>query len=172
MTSNQLSPVTHYITNTSTDGKSIFQHPPEEPKTQPISPGAEMSYLYSSPPSFSLQNNTDLTYHLTAPSIQPLRSFPPAGASAIVTLDIAPNPNNEPGFMHRTQTLDYVVILEGEMELSLDGGEKRVVKRGEVVVQRGPMHAWKNVSGTSWARMLCVAIGGEGAVEGGMEFGG
>lgn len=73
--------------------------------------------------------------------------------------------------MHKTQTLDYVVVLEGEMEVILDGGEKRVVRRGEVVIQRGCMHTWRNLSRTEGARMLCVSIGSEGAVEGGMEFG-
>jgi hypothetical protein len=39
--------------------------------------------------------------------------------------------------MHRTQTLDYSVLLEGEMELMLDGGEVRVVRKGDVVVAEG-----------------------------------
>lgn len=33
----------------------------------------------------------------------------------MVVLDIAPDPTREPGMMHRSQTLDYVVVLEGEM---------------------------------------------------------
>lgn len=72
--------------------------------------------------------------------------------------------------MHKTQTLDYLIVLEGEMELSLDGGEKRIVKKGEVVIQRAPVHCWRNTSKTNSARMLCVAIGSEGAVDGHVEF--
>jgi len=48
--------------------------------------------------------------------------------------------------MHRTPTLDYVVILEGELWLELDGGEERLVRRGEVVIQNGTRHAWRNKS--------------------------
>lgn len=58
--------------------------------------------------------------------------------------------------MHRTISLDYGVVLEGEVELILDSGESRVLKRGDISVQRGTNHAWRNRSPTSWARMLYV----------------
>jgi quercetin dioxygenase-like cupin family protein len=62
-------------------------------------------------------------------------------------------------------------MLEGELELTLDGGEKRVIKMGDVVVQRAVMHKWKNLSRTEGARYVAVLLGTEGAVEGGIEFG-
>lgn len=58
--------------------------------------------------------------------------------------------------MHRTVSIDYGVVLEGEIELVLDSGELRVMKRGDVSVQRGTNHLWKNRSQTEWARMLYV----------------
>lgn len=64
-----------------------------------------------------------------------------------------------PGFdcmMHRTQSLDYGVVLEGSIELVLDSGEKQLMYRGDVAVQRATMHAWNNPSKTEWARMLFV----------------
>jgi quercetin dioxygenase-like cupin family protein len=64
------------------------------------------------------------------------------------------------------------VLLEGELELSLDGGETRLVKAGEVVVQRACMHSWKNPSKTKGARMFAIAVGSVGAEEGAMEFAG
>ncbi|PWY65411.1 hypothetical protein BO83DRAFT_401886 [Aspergillus eucalypticola CBS 122712] len=60
--------------------------------------------------------------------------------------------------MHRTVSLDYGVVLEGEVELILDSGETRLLRRGT-------NHAWKNVTPNrevdgqmvgSWARMLYV----------------
>jgi hypothetical protein len=170
MTSTKLPPLRHYITVNTDDGASSFQQPADEPKVQVYGPGMQVAYLYSSPASFKIQKNTDLAYHQGSPSTPPFRSFPPSGATAAVVVDLGPNPNDEPGSLHRTQTLDYVVVLEGEMELSLDGGEKLIVKRGEIVVQRAAMHAWKNVSKTQGARMLAVAVGNEGAVEGGMQW--
>jgi quercetin dioxygenase-like cupin family protein len=55
----------------------------------------------------------------------------------------------EPGaapFMHRTETLDYAILLAGECDLELDGGEVVHLTAGDIVVQRGTMHAWANRS--------------------------
>jgi mannose-6-phosphate isomerase-like protein (cupin superfamily) len=45
--------------------------------------------------------------------------------------------------MHRTKTLDYVVVIEGEVVLVLDDTEV-ALNKGDVVVQRGTDHAWEN----------------------------
>ncbi|KAI1340404.1 hypothetical protein F5Y15DRAFT_57077 [Xylariaceae sp. FL0016] len=58
--------------------------------------------------------------------------------------------------MHRTVSLDYGIVTEGSVELVLDSGETRVMRRGDVAVQRGTMHAWRNMSKTEWARMMYV----------------
>lgn len=58
--------------------------------------------------------------------------------------------------MHRTVSLDYGVVLEGEVELVLDSGEVRLMKRGDVAIQRGTNHAWRNPSETKWSRMMYV----------------
>jgi mannose-6-phosphate isomerase-like protein (cupin superfamily) len=60
--------------------------------------------------------------------------------------------------MHRTQSIDYGVVLAGEMVLVLDEQEV-VLKPGSVVVQRGTNHAWANRSGAV-CRMLFVLVGG------------
>ncbi|HTW51792.1 MAG TPA: cupin domain-containing protein [Stellaceae bacterium] len=49
-----------------------------------------------------------------------------------------------PGFMHRTETCDYAILLSGECELELDDGETVHMKAGDICVQRGTMHAWVN----------------------------
>lgn len=43
---------------------------------------------------------------------------------------------------HRTQSIDFGVVLEGEIQLTLDDGEKKILRKGDVVVQRGTMHVW------------------------------
>jgi mannose-6-phosphate isomerase-like protein (cupin superfamily) len=48
----------------------------------------------------------------------------------------------DPG-MHRTQTVDYVVILSGEIDMLLDESEVHL-NAGDVVIQRGTNHAWVN----------------------------
>jgi quercetin dioxygenase-like cupin family protein len=64
-------------------------------------------------------------------------------------------PKHKP-LMHRTQSLDYGIVLEGTIEMELDSGEKHVLHRGDVAVQRATMHAWRNMSETEWARMIFV----------------
>jgi mannose-6-phosphate isomerase-like protein (cupin superfamily) len=61
--------------------------------------------------------------------------------------------------MHRTESIDYGVVIEGEMTLVLDDSEVPL-KPGSVVVQRGTNHAWANRSGKP-CRMLFVLIGGQ-----------
>jgi quercetin dioxygenase-like cupin family protein len=45
-------------------------------------------------------------------------------------------------FMHRTETLDYGILLKGECDLELDDGKTLHMKQGDICVQRGTMHAW------------------------------
>jgi hypothetical protein len=61
--------------------------------------------------------------------------------------------------IHRTRSLDYVVVLEGEIHLLLDDGEVHL-RAGDVVVQRASNHAWIN-RGTSTCRLGMVFIDAE-----------
>ena len=60
--------------------------------------------------------------------------------------------------MHRTESVDYGVVIEGECTLVLDEGEVPL-RPGSVVVQRGTNHAWANRSGRP-CRMLFVLVDG------------
>jgi mannose-6-phosphate isomerase-like protein (cupin superfamily) len=61
--------------------------------------------------------------------------------------------------IHRTRTIDYVIVLEGEIDLLLDDGEVRL-RAGDVVVQRGTNHAWIN-RGDATCRLGMVFIDAE-----------
>ena len=69
----------------------------------------------------------------------------------------APRPGEHPG-MHCTDTVDYALMLEGEMIAIMDEGET-VLRKGDVLIQRGTNHAWSNRSGQP-ARMAFVLIHG------------
>lgn len=60
--------------------------------------------------------------------------------------------------MHRTESVDYGIVIEGELTLVLDDSEVQL-KPGSVVVQRGSNHAWANRSGQP-CRMLFVLVDG------------
>ena len=73
--------------------------------------------------------------------------------------------------MHRTESIDYGIVISGEIECLLDSGDKRVMRQGDVCVQRGTMHAWRNVSSTEWARICFVLISCEKVEVGGKVLG-
>jgi quercetin dioxygenase-like cupin family protein len=60
--------------------------------------------------------------------------------------------------MHRTETLDYGIVTEGELWLIVDGDEVHL-KRGDVVVQRGTNHAWSNRT-EEMARIVFILLDG------------
>ena len=59
--------------------------------------------------------------------------------------------------MHRTETIDYAVILSGEIDMLLDDSDIHL-KAGDVIVQRGTNHAWAN-RGDEPCRIAFVLIG-------------
>jgi len=59
-------------------------------------------------------------------------------------------------YWHATNSLDYIVMLEGEVELQLETGPV-TVRAGDVLVDRGVIHSWRNESGHP-ARAVIIAI--------------
>ena len=74
-----------------------------------------------------------------------------------------------PKFMHRTETLDYAIVLSGECDLELDDGKTVHLTQGDVVVQRGTMHAWVN-TGTQPCVFAFVLIDASPAEAGGQSL--
>lgn len=62
--------------------------------------------------------------------------------------------------MHTTDTVDYDIVLDGEVWLELDDGAETLLRHGDVVVQCGTRHAWRN-KGDKPASMCFVLIGAE-----------
>ena len=60
---------------------------------------------------------------------------------------------------HRTETIDYAIVLEGELVLRLDDGVEVVLNAGDVVVQRGTNHTWVNRS-PGMVRVAYILIDG------------
>jgi hypothetical protein len=65
--------------------------------------------------------------------------------------------SRHPG-MHRTDTVDYAIVLEGEIVAILDEQET-VMRRGDILIQRGTAHAWANRSDAP-ARIAFVLVDG------------
>ncbi|MFY0727220.1 cupin domain-containing protein [Pseudomonas sp. NFX15] len=124
------------------------------------------------------------------PSDQPLQLSPKPQGSVIRVVDIPPDSvqntvsdenaaavfaeigeshagtgqaNARHKLMHRTETLDYGIVTEGEVWLVLDEEEVHL-RRGDVVVQRGTNHAWSNRT-EAMARMVFILLDGRFADE-------
>lgn len=87
--------------------------------------------------------------------------FDPAGADAeqreyvpgmVETFEL-----DDPG-MHRTNSIDYDIVLDGTIWLELDDGKETLLNKGDVVVQQATRHAWRN-KGDHPATMAFILIG-------------
>lgn len=88
------------------------------------------------------------------PTDIPVRVPPPVHGVVVRYTDMAPGAESP---MHRTETVDVGIVLEGETWLLLDDGSETRVGVGDAVVQRGTNHAWVNRSDRP-VRMLFVLI--------------
>lgn len=166
-----LRPLSRYITTHNPSGQAIFSPllPENLPSTR-IPDGAHFSLAYTtSTTPASLSTDTDINTYASYLSPNNAPGLTISNGTVCRIVDIQPGMTSP---MHRTVSLDYGVVLEGSVELLLDSGEKRCLGRGDVAVQRGTRHAWRNVSKEDWARMLYVLVPVEGVVFGdGKELG-
>jgi quercetin dioxygenase-like cupin family protein len=82
-----------------------------------------------------------------------LGTAPPPNGTRFAVIDFPPGNS---GRMHRTETVDYVIVIAGEIDMDMDNSTVRL-KAGDVMVQRGTNHAWVN-RGTERARLAFVLI--------------
>jgi quercetin dioxygenase-like cupin family protein len=103
--------------------KNVFSH----------RPGAHYSVIWSSD---TLPANNDDTNDPSARSIG--TTIPNGSVFRVVSFGPGVAPRN-----HRTDSIDYAVVMSGEIDMVLDG-ETVQLKAGDVLVQRGTIHNWVN----------------------------
>ena len=59
---------------------------------------------------------------------------------------------------HRSSSIDYGIVLSGVVELELDDGAVTMARAGDIIVQRGTIHLWRNPSPTKTCRIVFVLI--------------
>ena len=82
-----------------------------------------------------------------------LGTAPPQNGSRFIVMEFAPGIASE---MHRTETIDYIVMLSGEIEMDMDDSTV-TLKAGDIMVQRGTNHAWVN-RGKEPARLAILLL--------------
>jgi len=175
-------PIRRIVTGHDASGRAVVASDGPLPTVVEIAaiPGTVFHEVWSTSESPAAVNNG------ADPTIGPLTLPPPNGGTRIRFVDIPPDTPeflahgaesmhaafSEVGdakastvkadsphpLMHRTESIDYGVVIEGEMTLILDDTEVALAP-GSVVIQRGTDHAWANRSGRP-CRMLFVLIDG------------
>lgn len=148
-------PVKRFITTDNDDGKSIFlDHLSETPPLTVHPDGLESTFYYGttqSIPNLSGEGDVAAYEHLID---NPPGIIIPNGTVARL-IDFPPGYESP---MHRTISINYGCVIQGEIEMVLDSGEARRLGPGDAAVQRAANHAWKNLSSTQWARMVAFAV--------------
>ena len=174
------------VTGHSAEGRAVVVHCSAAPNTFALQsvPGTVFHEIWNTSASPAPVDNGD------DPTARPLHLSPSPLGSLIRVVDIPPDSvqnqvsaeaaaaafaeigqahagtghaNSRHKLMHRTETVDYGIVTEGEVWLVLDEGEVHLT-RGDVVVQRGTNHAWSNRT-EAMARMVFVLLDGRFAQE-------
>ena len=132
------------VTGHDQNGKSIVISDGPPPQNHPMhgrEVGADFIEMWSTPDPVPL---------LTAeegrePNDRAFTIMPPSGHLLRLIEIYPPSMGGTRTVMHRTRTLDYAIVIEGEVVLVLDDSEV-VLGPGDVVVQRGTDHTWENRS--------------------------
>jgi mannose-6-phosphate isomerase-like protein (cupin superfamily) len=158
-------PVRRVVTGHDAEGKAVFVSDSlVEPVTTPLSPGLAFHQLWNGdaapqfpddgtrPPTttyFPSVGGFRFNFFTIPPGDDP-RPGPEVDVGAeLAALDVAlpglfaHNEPDEPG-MHTTATIDFEVVLSGEVVLELDDGAKVHLRPGDTVVQNGTRHRWSN----------------------------
>jgi len=75
------------------------------------------------------------------------------GGSVIRVVDMLPNASSP---LHRTNSIDYGIVISGKIELELDNQVFKAVEAGGIIVQRGTIHKWRNPSADEICRIVFV----------------
>lgn len=156
--------VRRVVTTLDKEGKAVVLFDGENPdkETRPVRKNVSRVIWTSASAPAEIQGDTDrgANHKGTSPanggSVFRIIDYPPQDPS-VETMDMETRMNelaHEPPikglpprhpFMHRTRSLDYAIVLSGEIDMLLDDSEVHL-KAGDVIVQQGTNHAWVNRS--------------------------
>jgi mannose-6-phosphate isomerase-like protein (cupin superfamily) len=175
-------PFRRIVTGHDEAGRAIIQEDARPPRAARI--GGEHGPVF-----YEVWNTTDTPARIDRASGEPaedgIQLSPPKNGTRIRVLDVPPEGDwlaslspeqirehfaevgagdatqagSRHALMHRTETVDYGIVLEGEITLVMDVGET-VVRAGDIVIQRGTNHGWANRSDKT-CRIAFVLIDGE-----------
>ena len=131
-----LPPVQRVVTGHDENGRAVFKSEDVTP-TRMIPSGDASFLLVWTTATVPADNNdeTDGRHREAGLTLE--------GGSVIRVVDMLPGKESP---MHRTNSIDYGIVMEGEIELELEDGRKKTIRQGGIIVQRGTNHLWRNTS--------------------------
>lgn len=163
-----LTPPNRFITDHDEKGQAIFSTSIPEPLPATDPGNGDKFYLGYTTSQYPVEMSGGADISAYSRYLEKNPGVVVPGGTVLRIVELRPGGESP---MHRTVSLDYGVVLEGEIELVLDSGEIRLMRRGDVSIQRGTMHAWRNKSQTEWARMLYVLQEAQPLEVGGKKLG-
>ncbi|KAM0327039.1 hypothetical protein ACHAQA_006162 [Verticillium albo-atrum] len=162
-----LRPISRFITTHAKDGTTSFsQAVAANVPFRTIPSGSQFALCYATD-QFPVNMTDDEDLATYKRYTENLPGITISGGTVLRVVDFPPGDVSP---MHRTVSLDYGVVLEGEIEMVLDSGESRVLGPGDMMIQRGTNHEWRNTSMQRWARMLYVLLPAKDMVVGGQPL--
>lgn len=146
MSDGKLGPVRRVVTGHDPRGRAVVRSDDQFPTRRIPSGDADFALIWTSA-TVPADSNDETDGRLRDAGLT-LR-----GGSVIRVVDMLPGKASP---MHRTNSLDYGIVLSGQLELELDDGEVTLLGPGDIVVQRGTMHLWRNPSDTEACRIVFV----------------
>jgi quercetin dioxygenase-like cupin family protein len=131
-----LPPIQRVITGHNAQGRAVFKSEDVTP-TKMIPSGDASFLLIWTTETVPADNNDETDGRLRDAGLTLNQG------SVIRVVDMLPGKESP---MHRTNSIDYGIVMKGEIELELDDGTKRTVREGGIIIQRGTNHLWRNVT--------------------------
>ena len=154
MANSQLPNPNRYITDNDADGNSFFSTdlPASVEVGTALGGGFQRLGYHTEKSPVSLSSKDDLERYKTALQ-NPILHISPRGGANVWYNNLPPGAESP---MLRTVSFDIVIVLIGEVELTLSNDETRTIKPGDMVIQRSTLHKWRNPSKTQWARIVAI----------------
>ncbi|QSZ36211.1 hypothetical protein DSL72_007337 [Monilinia vaccinii-corymbosi] len=143
-----------HITGHNDEGKSIFLSSDHGSHHRVMGEQQAIANIMYSTQETPVELNDNVDIAKAAAEEPPLHYH---NGSIVRMIDFGPGVESP---LHRAVSIDYGVVLDGTFELILDSGEKRIMRQGDISVQRATAHKWKNITGggTAPGRMMWILL--------------
>ena len=143
--------VRRIVTGHDMNGKAVVWKDGELAGGQSRAPGVETTLVWATDSvPFDYVRDEDM-------ATRKLGIAPPEGGTRFSVIEIQPG---NAAYMHRTDSVDYVICLAGEIEMDMDSGASVRMQAGDIMIQRGTNHSWRNRSSNP-CRLAVVLIDGK-----------